>query len=180
MNTPTAPTPPTASEKSALKGRAHALSPVVHIGQNGLTESVLREIDLSLNAHELIKIRVFAEDRAVRVELLAAICAQTASFPVQHIGKLLVIYRKRPEPEMSAEEKLAADAEKVKAPRRSKADYSPDSGGKRIPAKIAKPVTVDRKTVVTGEQAIRKLAKNKAMRKPGAKRPTGALRKTGR
>jgi RNA-binding protein len=83
----------TSAERSEFRTQAHALSPVVMIGEAGLTPSVLKEIDLSLNAHSLIKIRVFGDDRAARVEIYETICAKMDAAPIQHIGKLLVIYR---------------------------------------------------------------------------------------
>jgi putative YhbY family RNA-binding protein len=87
----------TPAERQALKGRAHGLRPVVLIGADGLTPAVLAEIDRALKAHELIKIRVPAADRNARERLLAEVCAATAAAPVQHIGKILVLYRARPE-----------------------------------------------------------------------------------
>ena len=86
----------TVSERLALKGRAHALSPTVMIGNAGLTESVLKEIAASLKIHELIKIRVMAE-RPQREAILTEICTQLNAAPVQHIGKILVIYLPNPE-----------------------------------------------------------------------------------
>lgn len=79
---------------SYLRGLAHNLNPVVMIGNNGLSESVLKEIDLNLNAHELIKIKVMGDDRALRAQMLTDICTQTNAVAVHHIGKQLVIYRK--------------------------------------------------------------------------------------
>lgn len=87
---------PTATLRRALRARAHDLSPVVSISQKGLTESVLKEIDLCLSAHELIKIRVFDIEREERDALLAEICAKLDAAPVQHIGKLLVVWREKP------------------------------------------------------------------------------------
>ncbi|MGA9665311.1 MAG: YhbY family RNA-binding protein [Gallionella sp.] len=89
--------PLTVSERLALKGRAHALRPTVIIGNAGLTESVLKEIALTLKTHELIKIRVISEDRALRAAMLESICTQLAAAPVQHIGKILVVYKPNPE-----------------------------------------------------------------------------------
>lgn len=86
----------TADERRALRARAHALNPVVAISQNGLSESVMHEIAASLDSHELIKIRVFNDARDVREQYLAAICDQLVAAPVQHIGKLLVIWRPSP------------------------------------------------------------------------------------
>lgn len=76
-----------------LRGLGHHLNPVVSIGNNGLTEQVLKEIELALNAHELIKIKVAGDDRALRVSMLEEICGKTAATAVHHIGKQLVIYR---------------------------------------------------------------------------------------
>ena len=77
-----------------LRGLAHSLSPVVMIGNNGFTENVLKEIELNLNAHELIKIQVAGDDRDARKALYLDICAKTSAVAVHHIGKQLVIYRK--------------------------------------------------------------------------------------
>lgn len=87
----------TVSECLALKGRAHSLSPTVMIGNAGLTESVLREIAQTLKIHELIKIRVMNDDRAQREVILEAICTQLNAAPVQHIGKILVVYQPNPD-----------------------------------------------------------------------------------
>lgn len=78
---------------SHLRSLAHALNPVVMIGQQGLTENVLKEINVSLNAHELIKIKVFSDEKAVRAELLNTICESVQAVAVHHIGKQLIIYR---------------------------------------------------------------------------------------
>jgi RNA-binding protein len=83
----------TPTERSELRSQAHALNPVVMIGESGLTPSVLKEIDNSLNAHGLIKIRVFGDDRDARIAMYDTICEQLDAAPIQHIGKLLVIYR---------------------------------------------------------------------------------------
>lgn len=85
------------AERSALKARAHALEPVAMVGDAGLTPAVIQEIDRSLAAHELIKIRVCGDDREVRQEILRRICDALGSAPVQHIGKILVVYRPKPE-----------------------------------------------------------------------------------
>jgi putative YhbY family RNA-binding protein len=84
------------SERKALKARAHKLDPVVTIGGKGLTDEVVAEIDRALKAHELIKIRAAAE-RDAREVFLEAICQQTGAEAVQHIGKILVVYRKNHE-----------------------------------------------------------------------------------
>ncbi len=76
-----------------LRGLAHNLNPVVMIGNNGLTEAVLKEIDLNLNAHELIKVQVAGDDRDARKALLNEIAEKSNALAVHHIGKQLVFYR---------------------------------------------------------------------------------------
>jgi RNA-binding protein len=85
------------AERSALRARAHKLHPVVLIGEAGLSEAVLAEIDRNLLAHELIKIRISHGERAERARLLDAICSRLDARPVQQIGKILVVFRTRPE-----------------------------------------------------------------------------------
>ena len=72
------------------------MRPVVSVGQHGLTAGVLHEIDVNLLAHELIKVRVFNDDRDAREAVLSRICAELEAAPVQHIGKLLVVWRPAP------------------------------------------------------------------------------------
>ena len=87
----------TPAERSALRAEAHGLNPVVMIGEAGLTESVMKEIAASLDAHGLIKVRVFGDDREARVAKNEQISAELDAAPVQHIGKLLVLYRPKKE-----------------------------------------------------------------------------------
>jgi len=87
----------TPAQRQALKGRAHALDPVVLIGNAGLTAAVLAEIHRALDSHELIKIRILGADRQARDRLLVEICSVTGAAPVQHIGKVIVVFRERPE-----------------------------------------------------------------------------------
>jgi len=87
----------TVSERRDLKARAHPLSPIVMIGNAGLNEAVLKEIAASLKTHELIKIRVMSDERAVREAMLEAICTRLNAAPVQHIGKILVVYQPNPD-----------------------------------------------------------------------------------
>lgn len=83
----------TSAQRKFLKAQAHPLKPVVMIGNAGLSEAVLTEIDRALTAHELIKVRVQNDDRAEREAWLAAICARLDCAAVQHLGKLLLLYR---------------------------------------------------------------------------------------
>lgn len=83
----------TTKQIAHLRGLAHSLNPVVMIGNNGLTDKVIKEIELNLNAHELIKIQVAGGDREARKAMYMEICAQTNAIAVHHIGKQLVVYR---------------------------------------------------------------------------------------
>jgi putative YhbY family RNA-binding protein len=114
----------TSSERRALRARAHALDPVVIVGGAGLTAGVAREIDRALAAHELVKIRVPAADRDERDALLGRICDELAAAPVQHIGKILVVYRPLP-PEAAAARAAPRPAPRParKGPRRTKKSY---------------------------------------------------------
>jgi RNA-binding protein len=95
----------TPTERKTFRSEAHALNPVVLIGEAGLTPAVLKEIDASLNAHGLIKIRVFGDDREARLAIYQDICDKLKAAPVQHIGKLLVVYRPPVEPPKTHNEK---------------------------------------------------------------------------
>ena len=86
-------------ERAALRAEAHGLKPVVMIGEAGLTPAVIKEIDLGLDSHGLIKVRVFGDDREARAGMYDAICEELKAAPVQHIGKLLVLYRPKKEVE---------------------------------------------------------------------------------
>ena len=87
----------TSQERSALRAAAHPLRPVVLIGDRGLTESVLKEIDLNLKAHQLIKVRVAGDDRSARTSMLETICDTFSCANVHHLGKTLIIYRPNPD-----------------------------------------------------------------------------------
>jgi len=82
-----------AAERKHKRAEAHHLNPVVSIGHDGATAAVRREIEAALNAHGLIKLRVFSDDRAVREALLLELSSVFSAAPVQHIGKLLVLWR---------------------------------------------------------------------------------------
>jgi putative YhbY family RNA-binding protein len=89
--------PLSSARRSELRAAAHKLSPVVIIGdKKGLTDEVLAEIDRSLKAHELIKVRAMTDEREARSVWMEAICEKLEAHPVQQIGKVLVIYRENP------------------------------------------------------------------------------------
>ena len=86
-----------AAERKQLKARAHRLEPMVLIGTKGLTDDVVKEVELALKAHELIKVRAPDLEREAREDALKALCERTGAQSVQAIGKVFVIYRKRDE-----------------------------------------------------------------------------------
>jgi len=92
-------TPLDAIRRKQLKARAHALHPILQLGDKGLTDAVVAEIGRALGAHELIKIRAASLNREEREVALASICERTDAQPIQHIGKILVLYRQKPRPE---------------------------------------------------------------------------------
>ena len=94
--------PLTPTERRALRAKAHHLDPVVTIGQHGLTAPVIHEIDLALTKHELVKVRVFSDDRATRESMLAQVCADVDCAAVQHLGKIFVLWRPNPEKKKTA------------------------------------------------------------------------------
>jgi putative YhbY family RNA-binding protein len=100
----------TPAQRRDLRARAHHLNPVVTIAGNGLTPSVVAEIERSLQAHELIKVKVQGAEREQRDALMQELCASLQAEPVQHIGNILVVWRQRRE-----EDKPAAAAEKKPA-----------------------------------------------------------------
>ena len=83
----------TPAERKVHRAEAHHLDPVVMIGGDGLTPAVVKEADAALNAHGLIKIRVLGDDRAARETMYLQLADQLNAAPIQHIGKLLVLYR---------------------------------------------------------------------------------------
>lgn len=83
--------------RKALKARAHALDPIIHLGGKGLTEAVIAEIGRALETHELIKVRAGGMERDERAAAFTEICTRLAAQPVQHIGKVFVIYREKPD-----------------------------------------------------------------------------------
>lgn len=111
----------TPAQKKDLKAQAHGLDPVVLIGDKGLTDSVIKEIDLALKSHGLIKVRVAGDDRAARLEYAGTIVDQTGSALVQHIGKLLVLFRPKPAEEAGS---AGSGTRKPKAKRQTKRQFN--------------------------------------------------------
>lgn len=89
----------TSRQRSALKSKAHHLSPIVRVGVAGLTPAFVKEVDRALTDHQLIKVRIDIEDRQARDEAADDICARTDAARVQRLGKTLVLWRPKPDDE---------------------------------------------------------------------------------
>jgi len=81
-------------QKRHLRALGHKLKPVVLIGERGLTDSVLEEIDRSITHHELLKVRVNVGDRALRDRLIAEICERLGAELIQRIGHMALLFRR--------------------------------------------------------------------------------------
>src|SRR3954471_4453279 len=104
----------TIAERKAHRAEAHHLDPVVMIGNDRLTPAVKKETEAALNAHGLIKVRVLGDDREQREAIFQELCDTLNAAPIQHIGKLLVLWRPQPE-------KLkVADEDRKRGPREFK------------------------------------------------------------
>lgn len=80
-----------------LVSLAHNLKPVIMIGQHGVTENVLNELEIALNHHELVKIKIAGDDRDSKNEIIGKLCETTAAEKVQAIGKTLTLFRRNKE-----------------------------------------------------------------------------------
>ena len=97
----------TPAQRKEHRAAAHHLDPVVMVGAEGATAAVEKELDAALNAHGLVKVRVFSDDRAAREALLAALADKLSAAPIQHIGKLLVLWRPiPPKPKAEREDRM--------------------------------------------------------------------------
>ncbi|TXC66228.1 YhbY family RNA-binding protein [Piscinibacter aquaticus] len=94
----------TPAQRKDKRADAHHLDPVVLIGGEGLTPAVRKEVDAALNAHGLIKVRVFSDERDTREAILASLADELNAAPIQHIGKLLVLWRPIPPKEKAERE----------------------------------------------------------------------------
>jgi putative YhbY family RNA-binding protein len=104
----------TPAQRKEHRAAAHHLDPVVLVGGDGLTAAVIREVDLALTSHGLIKVRVFADDRAAREAMLARLADELGAAPIQHIGKLLVLWRPIPAKEKAPREERRPGPKVVK------------------------------------------------------------------
>ena len=135
------------AQRKVHRAEAHHLDPVVMIGGDGLSDAVKKEADAALNAHGLIKIRVFSDDRAAREAMFAALTDELDAAPIQHIGKLLVLWRPAPEREK------AVNDERLPGPRDVKVLKFSKRGGQRPEVKTLRVLGNQRLT--TGGQIKR-------------------------
>ena len=89
--------PLTNRERAALKARAHALEPKVHVGNSGVTDALAAEAERALKAHELIKVKIATDDREARVAMGDDIAQRTGAAVVHRVGKIVILWRPRPE-----------------------------------------------------------------------------------
>ena len=104
----------TPAQRKVHRAEAHHLDPVVLIGGDGLTAAVRKEIDAALNAHGLIKVRMFSDDRVAREAAFQSLAEDLSAAPIQHIGKLLVLWRPKVDKERAADEDSMAGPRDVK------------------------------------------------------------------
>ena len=87
----------TPRERAQLKARAHALEPIVQIGHSGIQDSVVAAVDTALTAHELIKVKINDAERDERKLIAEELSSRAHAAIVQRVGKIVVLYRPRPE-----------------------------------------------------------------------------------
>jgi putative YhbY family RNA-binding protein len=129
-----------AAQRKALRAKAHELDPIVRIGDAGLSDAVIRETDLALTAHGLIKVRVFGDDREARETIGATMCERLGCALVQSIGKLLVLWREQPE---SALKKTPIRRRTESAPKKLAAEGKSGSRKRTRPG-VPKPEQIER------------------------------------
>ncbi|MFG6449575.1 YhbY family RNA-binding protein [Roseateles sp. BYS180W] len=110
----------TPAQRKEKRADAHHLDPVVMIGAEGLTAAVSKECDVALKAHGLIKVRVLSDDREGREAILHTLADQLDAAPIQHIGKLLVLWRPIPEREKTSRDDTLPGPKTVKIVKFSK------------------------------------------------------------
>lgn len=110
----------TPAQRKVHRAEAHHLDPVVMVGNDGLTANVKKEIDAALSAHGLIKVRVFSDDRVAREAMFQNVSDELSAAPIQHIGKLLVLWRPQPEKERVVDEDRMAGPRDFKVLKYSK------------------------------------------------------------
>lgn len=147
----------TPAQRKVHRADAHHLDPVVMIGGDGLTAAVQKEVDAALKAHGLIKVRVFNDDRAAREQMFTTLADALDAAPIQHIGKLLVLWRPLPEKEK------VFDTERMPAPRDVKVLKYAKKGGQRPEVKTVRVLGNERLTA--GGNIKRIQPKQKSLKK---------------
>ena len=131
----------TPAQRKGHRSDAHHLDPVVLIGSDGLTPAVQKEVDAALKAHGLIKVRVFSDERTTREAILKTLADELDAAPIQHIGKLLVLWRPLPVKEK------ATDEDRMPGPRDVKVLKYSKRGGQR--PEVRTPVSYTHLTLPT-------------------------------
>ena len=147
----------TIAQRKEHRAEAHHLSPVVMIGNDGLTAAVKKETDAALNAHGLIKVRVLGDDRAAREVIYQTLADELSAAPIQHIGKLLVLWRPKPDKERTVDE------DRMPGPRDYRIIKNSSRGGQRPEIKPLRVLGNQRLT--TGGQVKRAKPKMKSIKK---------------
>jgi putative YhbY family RNA-binding protein len=147
----------TPAQRKLHRSEAHHLDPVVMIGNDGLTPAVIKEAEIALNAHGLIKIRVLGDDRAAREEMFMGLADQLNAAPIQHIGKLLVLWRP------ISEKAREIDQDRLAGPRDVKVLKYSKRGGQRPEVKMLRVLGNQRLT--SGGQVKRAKPKKVSVKK---------------
>jgi putative YhbY family RNA-binding protein len=147
----------TPAQRKEKRADAHHLDPVVMIGGDGLTPAVQKEVDAALNAHGLIKVRVFSDERATREAIFATLSDELGAAPIQHIGKLLVFWRPMPPKEKVEREGRGAGPKVVKILKFSK------SGNHR--AQVKKVTVVGNMRIAAGGELKRATKRRTSVKK---------------
>lgn len=147
----------TPAQRKVHRAEAHHLDPVVHIGNDGLSPAVKKEIGAALKAHGLIKVRVLSDDRVAREAMLNTLADELDAAPIQHIGKLLVLWRPL------VEKAKAVDEDRMPGPRDVKVLKFSKRGGQRPEVKVVRVLGNQRLT--TGGQIKRAKVMKKSVKK---------------
>lgn len=147
----------TPAQRKVHRAEAHHLDPVVMIGNDGLTAAVIKEADAALNAHGLIKIRVLGDDRTAREAMYLQLADQLNAAPIQHIGKLLVLWRPLPPKDKAVNE------DRMPGPREFKVLKFSKRGGQKPEVKHVKVLGNQRLTA--GGQIKHAKPKQKSVKK---------------
>jgi RNA-binding protein len=150
----------TVQQRKEHRAEAHHLDPVVMIGNDGLTPAVRKEIDAALNAHGLIKVRVHGDDRVQREAMYQSLADELGAAPIQHIGKLLVLWRPKPPKAKAASE----DEDRMPGPREFKVLKYSTRGGQRPEVKTLR-VLGNQRLTPGGQVRRAKAPKQKSVKK---------------